>query len=325
MYSVTSRINAIQIDPNLKHLKQPRYGYLPLKMFQEKTFVDKKGLFDRNCENVDASIVGLAVDYLTRYMSDNDSRTAFSISLRGAKFKNELENNGDIKIDKLGNINFIDNQQYFALITKQKSKNVFALFFNRIIKLPTKDKTLKLFNKFLKNVQGLDDNSIFNACRLAQYDAWYRAGGYFKTWKLIENINNETIENIRTMVVNSLNFFASEGKIIKHTLTFNDVNSNSQTTGGYSKVVSCGDADFLTPDGLWDLKVSINKPSSKDTLQILMYWIMGLHSKQSCYQNISKIGFFNPRLNYAWYINTKDIDPKLIKFVEDEIICYGKQ
>jgi len=76
-----------------------------------------------------------------------------------------------VKIDKLGNINSIDNQKYFALVTKQKSKNVFALFFNRIIKLPTKDKTLKLFNKFLKNVQGLDDDSIFNACRLAQYDA----------------------------------------------------------------------------------------------------------------------------------------------------------
>lgn len=305
MYSVTSRINAIQRDPNLKHLKQPRYGYLPLKMFQEKTFVDKKGLFDRNCENVDASIVGLAVDYLTRYMSDNDSRIAFSISLLGAKVKNKWENAGYIKIDKLGKIN-LD----FALITKQKSK---------------KDKTLKLFNKFLKNVQGLDDDSIFNACRLAQYDDWFRAGSQLKTWKLIENINNETLENIRTMVVNSLNFFASEGKIIKHTLTFNDVNSNLPMTGGYSKVVSFGDADFLTPNGLWDLKVSINKPSSKDTLQILMYWIMGLHSKQSCYQNISKIGFFNPRLNYAWYINTKDIDPKLIKFVEDEIICYGKQ
>jgi len=89
MYSVTSRINAIQRDPNLKHLKQPRYGYLPLKMFQDKKIVDKKGLFDRKCENVDSSIVGLAVDYLTRYTSNNDSRIAFSISLLGANVKNK--------------------------------------------------------------------------------------------------------------------------------------------------------------------------------------------------------------------------------------------
>ena len=31
-------------------------------------------------------------------------------------------------------------------------------------------------------------------------------------------------------------------------------------------------------------------PQSKDTLQILMYWIMGQHSGQKCFKNIDKIG-----------------------------------
>lgn len=295
MYSVTSRINAIQKN---NKLKQPIGGYLPLKLFQYEEFLNKKELFSQSDENISPRLIGLVVDYLVRYIHDGDAKAAFSISLQGARDKDKFENE-----DK---------------ITNNKS------FLKKLFNSKNKISNIEIANSFVNKIIGTDDDSIINACKLVQYDVWFRVG-YYENWKLKEDVNSQTIKNIRTMVVNSLNFFESEGSIIKHTLSFRDVNSNLPMTGGYSRVVSCGDADFLTPNGLWDLKVSVNKPSSKDTLQILMYWIMGLHSKQPCYKNISKIGFFNPRLNCAWYINTKDIDPKLIKFVEDEIICYEKQ
>ena len=47
---------------------------------------------------------------------------------------------------------------------------------------------------------------------------------------------------------------------------------------GYTKIVNAGDGDFLTKDTLWDFKVSKSKIDRKQTLQILMYWIMGKHS-----------------------------------------------
>ena len=46
--------------------------------------------------------------------------------------------------------------------------------------------------------------------------------------------------------------------------------------GGYTNIVSSGDGDYLTEDTLWDFKVSKEEPKSKYTLQLLMYYIMGV-------------------------------------------------
>jgi len=102
----------------------------------------------------------------------------------------------------------------------------------------------------------------------------------------------------------------------------NMMKTDQGTYGGYTATVISGDGDFLTSDTLWDFKVSINKPTSKHTLQLLMYWIMGQHSGQECFKNISKIGIFNPRLNAVYLFDMSKIDPNIIKIIEDEVICY---
>ena len=48
--------------------------------------------------------------------------------------------------------------------------------------------------------------------------------------------------------------------------------------GGYTDRVTSGDGDLLTADGLWDLKVSRWPPNPTYTLQLLVYWRLGLHS-----------------------------------------------
>lgn len=74
MSSVTARI---------KEIKQPRGGYIKLSQFATEAFDDGRSLSE--AENVHAIIVGLAVDYLTRFMSGTPATEAFSISLNGAK------------------------------------------------------------------------------------------------------------------------------------------------------------------------------------------------------------------------------------------------
>ena len=100
------------------------------------------------------------------------------------------------------------------------------------------------------------------------------------------------------------------------------MNSKKGSFGGYTPVVSSGDGDFLTKDTLWDFKVIKSNPQSKDTLQILMYWIMGQHSGQECFKTIDKIGFFNPRSNIIYTRNIKTIPDEIIKIVENDVICY---
>ncbi|MCL2838075.1 MAG: hypothetical protein FWE04_03265 [Oscillospiraceae bacterium] len=63
MASVTRRIKAI---------KQPKGGYINPKLFQV-TEIDESGLsVDLKSENIQASIIGTAVDYLTRVLSYNN-------------------------------------------------------------------------------------------------------------------------------------------------------------------------------------------------------------------------------------------------------------
>lgn len=129
------------------------------------------------------------------------------------------------------------------------------------------------------------------------------------------NPNEETIENIRVMVKRSLTFFEKYGPIVKDGFTFD---------GGYSKTVDAGDGDFLTKDTLWDFKVSKNNLTSKHTLQLLMYWIMGRQSKQSIFNSIEKIGVYNPRKNVVYLYDMNKLDHDVIEFVEKNIICYKK-
>ncbi|MBZ2066686.1 hypothetical protein K1I94_07280 [Streptococcus sanguinis] len=73
MTSVTQRISLV---------KQPRGGFLPVKLFSEEKLSDRKVLFSQ--ENVSPNLVGLCVDYLSRFMTGSDKEQAFEISLIGA-------------------------------------------------------------------------------------------------------------------------------------------------------------------------------------------------------------------------------------------------
>ena len=91
---------------------------------------------------------------------------------------------------------------------------------------------------------------------------------------------------------------------------------------GYTKIVSTGDADYLTNDTLWDIKVLKSSIQSKHTLQLLMYYIMGKHSEKSEFNDITKIGIYNPRLNEAYILKVSEIPEEIIKMVEKDVICY---
>lgn len=81
MTSVTHRINEI---------KQPRGGYVKPKSFSIKEYND--GITLHENENIHASLVGLSVDYLTRFMIFKNVNEAFKISIIGANLLYAYEN-----------------------------------------------------------------------------------------------------------------------------------------------------------------------------------------------------------------------------------------
>lgn len=260
MSSVTNRI---------KEIKQPRGGYIKPSSMKIIELDDGKTLNEQ--ENIHSNIVGMAIDYMTRFKMGSNINEAFKISLKGAKCA-----------EVLGKIGFV-----------------------------------KKLNEILKNINGLDDTSIIYACKAVTFDVWYRnpmAAMQAKSGAEETNPDKNTIENIKIMIERSLDFWKEYGPIKLDGFTFGEK--------GYTNVVTTGDGDFLTKDTLWDFKVSKSEPKSDHTLQLLMYYIMGKHSEQSCFDNIDKMGIFNPRLNKVYLIEASSIPNEIIKTIEKDVICY---
>ena len=262
MYSVTKRISMV---------KQPYGGYLNKKQF-DVTAIDDGEILNE-VENIHASLIGLAVDYLTRFMMGTSAEEAFKISLQGALCLDLFLNSASGK----------------------------------------KGLALRNAKKLLKGIEGLDDESVINACKLVGYDVCFRAG--IMGYKPVEEINpdSDTIGNIVIMVKRSLAFWKEYGPIMKDGFTFE---------GGYTDIVSSGDGDYLTKDTLWDFKVSKDEPKSKHTLQLLMYYIMGCHSIHPEFKEIEKLGIFNPRKNKVYIADISSISSEIIEKVSQEVIGY---
>ncbi|MEY8434032.1 hypothetical protein AALC75_26730 [Lachnospiraceae bacterium 48-42] len=179
-----------------------------------------------------------------------------------------------------------------------------------------KKNSVKEAEKYLKNIKGLDGKSVINACKLVTFDIWYRNPIGARKAKKASQIKPDvdTIENIQIMVKRNISFWKKYGPVTKYGFTFG--------RKGYSKTVNAGDGDYLTYDTLWEFKVSKNKPTNKNTLQLLMYWIMGQHSRKSEFKKINKIGIFNPRLNVVYLLDIADISKDIINQVESDVICY---
>lgn len=249
-----------------REYKQPRGGFLPPKEMEcIELFNDGIELHEN--ENLSTNIVGMVVDYMFRFMTTNDVKNAFSISLSGA----------------------------------------------RLIKEEDKAKALA------KKIKGLDDESIKCACQLVGYDTIMRAGG--AGFRPVEEIvpDEDTIENIVTMVNRLLAFEDKYGPVICDKLTF---------LGAYTEKVICGDADFMTEDTLWDIKVSKNPIKSQHTLQLLMYYLMGKRAPLLCAEydfdvKVKKIGIVNPKLNVVYLKKIEDIDEAIIKEIETKVIEYN--
>lgn len=259
----------MNVTDRVRTVKQPRGGYIKLSQFKEITFDDKHVLNDN--ENISPAVIGMTVDYLTRYIKSGNKEEAFRISLHGAT-----------------------SAQMYGV----QNANAVA-------------------KELLLGINGLNDKSIINACKLVTFDVWYRRGrevaskckGYLET-----NPDEATVNNVKTLVERCLAFFDRCGEITKDGFTFQG--------GGYTRTISTGDGDFLTADTLWELKVTKKKPDSTHTLQVLVYWIMGQHSGQEIFKNITKIGIFNPRLNIEYVLEVNSIPDDTIKTVEKDVIGY---
>lgn len=263
----------VTVTRRAKDFKQPRGGLVPLKSFTVEHLEDGRAL--SKGENLNAGTVGMVVDNLARLLS------------KPASWSTGLP---------------------LAPVTPG---DAFAIAFLGAKKISSSD--LENAQGYANLVSGLDDASIVNACKLTAYEPCFRAGA--SAFKDPETMipDQNTIENIRTMVSRCVEFFSARGPITCLGPIFK---------GGYTDTVSKGDGDLLTIDAIWDIKTSVKKPTPKDTLQVYMYYLMGKRSIEPAFEPITKIGVFNPRLHEAYTLAAEDISESVKDTVEREVIGY---
>ena len=156
----------------------------------------------------------------------------------------------------------------------------------------------------LSRVTDFSPASARAACLLLDFDAASRRGPqYWRPRRMVPD--DATYFNLTRMVARSRAFF-------------------DDFEGGYTDRITSGSGDFLTADTLWDFKVSSYRPNPMYTLQLLVYWRMGLHSVHDEYRMVRRLGFFNPRRDEVWLLDVDRIDGRLVDWTDHELIGYPK-
>lgn len=183
MSSVTNRINVV---------KQPRGGFINPSSFKVETLDDSKILGEENLHSV---IIGMVVDYLTRFVMGAPVEEAFKISIAGYHARTLLLGQEVINHDK---------------------------------------KTKTDIGSLIQQIRDMDDASIIAACKVCTYDVWYRnpAGALLAKSADETTPDATTIENIRIMVKRSINFWEKYGPIIIDGFTFEDKGYTATVNSG---------------------------------------------------------------------------------------------
>ena len=159
----------------------------------------------------------------------------------------------------------------------------------------------------------IDEKSVVSLCKLSGFDSAFRAGA--SAYRPVSEINpdRQTIADIGNLILRAKAFFDASAEPVIAGFTFE---------GAYTDDAGASDGDYICGDTLWDLKVSKNEPTIKNTMQVLLYYLMGLRSSKDEFKAVTRIGLFNPWLQKSWSISVLDLDESFLSMVENDILGY---
>lgn len=274
-----------RLTRRVRAAKQPRGGYInPRTMEVQYMTEGAPAPLDHKIENVHASLVGMAVDYLTRYALEaggegwHRAESAFSISLLGAALVGREDY-------ARGLCEFLNNE--LGRVNKRPEDPSLDYWVPSLSDPETGD----VYENIRVSVPSAE--AIDAAVKLVSFDSAFRAGLAAYNPDAITTPDAITVQHIATMIARSLAFFREYGPMMK---------------AGF--IAGDSDGDFLTADTIWDFKVSVNPPTSVHTLQLLALWIMGMRGGQ--FQSITHLGIYNPRLDTVYRLPVNSIPDGII-------------
>lgn len=168
-------------------------------------------------------------------------------------------------------------------------------------------KTKRSMTKHLKKITPgvLTDKNIISMTQLARCDqVTTMPFGYmgFDHDSIIVP-DAQTIKNFRELTERSQRFFSGGNEI-----DFFDVGLMYGSIGGI--------IDFITADGIWDLKVSKNKPNKDSFFQVLIYFQLVKNRFPELAEKIKKVGIYNPRLDASYEVLLSEVDETIFTRIQ---------
>lgn len=322
----------------VKQTKQPRGGYVKPKSAIVEVFNDGYDIKDNKYDGVDASLIGTVVDYTTRWLISDDFKESFKIPVEGfSRFAMYAQDAKlDLPLDLYGHT-ILDNmleslgsgwdKKYGWKNTDKLRERIVVCakigYDSEFSSVEIEDgKWVDMPQLEIRELLQLCLFDVFTRNLLWGVQNWQSIQDSFdRLYDLPHDVEKHLCADICIMIKRSLDFFDRYGPITKDGFTFE---------GGYTDKISSGDGDFLTKDTLWDFKVSKNEPTTQHTLQLLIYYLMGVMSDgamgRQVFLPLKNLGIFNPRLNkvYIWKLADIFSTPDVIKSVGYDIIGYPR-
>lgn len=151
------------------------------------------------------------------------------------------------------------------------------------------------------------------ATELVSFDTMFRSGCYDDNLRKVK-INNEVKDAIQVMLLATERYLADNEEELT-ALGF-------KVLGLGSKNVAPSDGDLLSVDSVIDIKCLSKEPTSQHTMQLLLYYILGMHELPEYFCSIKYIKILNPRLGKIYSYEISKIDDTTLKHIEKDIIGY---
>ncbi|MDO4220188.1 MAG: hypothetical protein Q4D22_03095 [Candidatus Saccharibacteria bacterium] len=152
------------------------------------------------------------------------------------------------------------------------------------------------------------------AVQLVRYDTAFRSG-YFDPNEKPYKVAEEEASIIDYMLKATQIYLMTHEKITRLGVSFNAIGA---------KNCAPSDADLLGEDALIDIKLIRKEPTSQHTLQLLLYYIMGLHEYHDEFVGVKYLKVLNPRKGKIYSYDIAKIDIDTLKHVEKNIMGYNE-
>lgn len=161
-----------------------------------------------------------------------------------------------------------------------------------------------------------DDRMMEAVCDLLSYEYYAngRYSGAHYTLTLSDDLANYLFEMGHSII----------NTCLRHRSPFASFNLRFPVPA-YTKIVNSGDIDLVTDKTVWKIFISGDKkpkPSTPETLEVLMQYIMTVRAEPELEDTLRYLGIYDPNRNLVYTMNIDDIPQEVIDTVSTEVIGY---